>query len=154
MADCPICAKHRGEGPLGGELVAHTRGFWVYHAPSGDDGRTALGHLFIESDRHAPHVDDLTDQEAAALGRLRTRLVRAMRAELDVSHVFAAVIGRRMEHFHEQLVARYPDTPEDVPWHQSDEFAPRADGEEVADLARRLARRLSGDEGSQGVRPG
>jgi diadenosine tetraphosphate (Ap4A) HIT family hydrolase len=142
MADCPICAKHQGEGSLGGELVARLDGFWVYHAEPGEDGRASLGYLFIESDRHAPHLDDLTDEEATALGRLRTRLARALRAEVGASFVFTAVIGRNMDHFHEQVVARFPDTPAKVPWHQSDEYAPRADTEEVADLARRLARRL------------
>jgi ATP adenylyltransferase len=144
MADCPICAKHCGEGPLGGELVARLDGFRIYHAQPGEDGRASLGYLFIESERHAPHLDDLTDEEAAGLGVLRTRLARALRAEIAPSHVFTAVIGRNMEHFHEQVVARFPATPEDVPWHRSDEYAPRADAEEVADLARRLARRIAG----------
>ena len=143
MADCPICAKHRGEGPLGGELVARLDGFRIYHAQPGEDGRASLGYLFIESERHAPHLDDLTDEEAMALGRLRTRLARALRAEVGAPQVFSAVIGRNIEHFHEQVVTRFADTPADVPWHQSDEYAPRADAEQVADLARRLARRLT-----------
>jgi len=142
MNDCQICAKHRGEGPLGGELVVQTDGFWVYHAPPGEDGRAPLGYLFIESDRHAPYVDDLTDEEASALGRLRTRLVSALRAEVSPEHVFAAVVGRGVAHFHEQLIPRYADTPQDVPWHRTDEFAPRASAEDVTDLVQRLATRL------------
>jgi len=142
-SDCEICAKHRGEGPLGGELVARLDGFWVFHAPPGEDGLAALGHLFIESERHAPYLDDLTDQESAALGRLRTRLTRALRAELDAEHVFAAVIGRGIAHFHEHVFVRHAGTPVDVPWHQSDEAAPRADRTAVAELARGLGRRLT-----------
>jgi diadenosine tetraphosphate (Ap4A) HIT family hydrolase len=142
-SDCQICAKHRGEGPLGGELVAHFEGLSIYHAPPGEDGLASLGHLFVESDRHAPYLDDLTDVEAAALGRLRTRLAHALRAELAAEHVFAAVIGRGTAHFHEHLLVRHPGTPTDVPWHQSDEAAPRVDGTAVADLAGRLRHRLS-----------
>jgi len=140
--ECQICAKHRGEGPLSGELVARLDGFWIYHAPSGEDGLAPLGYLFIESDRHAPHLDDLSDEESAALGRLRTRLARALRAEVGPEHVFAAVVGRGVSHFHEHLFARFLDTPQDVPWQRSDEFAPRADRGTVADLATRLRRRL------------
>jgi diadenosine tetraphosphate (Ap4A) HIT family hydrolase len=140
--DCQVCAKHRGEGPLRGELVACLEGFWIYHTGPGEDGLAPLGYLFIESDRHAPYLDDLTDVEAAALGRLRTRLARALRAELDVEHVFAAVIGRGIAHFHEHVVTRHRGAPADVPWHESDEVAPRADGATVADLARRLRGRL------------
>ncbi len=140
--ECRICAKHRGQGPLGGELVARLDGFWVYHAPPGEDGRAPLGYLFIESDRHAPYLDDLTNEEAEALGRLRTRLAAALRAEFEPEHIFAAVLGRGEPHFHEHLVCRHAGTPQDIPWHRSDEFAPRADATEVADLAQRLARHL------------
>lgn len=141
--ECLICGKHRGEGVLRGELVATLDGFWIYHAPAGEDGLASLGHLFIESDRHAPYVDDLTEAEAAALGRLRTRLVGALRAELDAEHVFAAVIGRGVAHVHEHVFVRHAGTAADVPWDQSDEAAPRADREVVADLARRLRDRLT-----------
>jgi ATP adenylyltransferase len=141
--DCPICAKHRGEGPLTGELVARLDGFWIYHAPPGEDGSAPLGYLFIESDRHAHHLDNLSDEESARLGRLRTRLARALRAEVGSEHVFAAVIGRGVPHFHEHLISRHPDTPQDAPWYRSDEFAQRADRATVADLANRLRRRLA-----------
>ncbi|TAK00619.1 MAG: histidine triad (HIT) protein [Chloroflexota bacterium] len=115
----------------------------MYHAGPGEDGLAPLGYLFIESDRHAPYLDDLTDVEAAALGRLRTRLAGALRAELDAEHVFAAVIGRGIAHFHEHVVTRHPGAPADVPWHQSDDVAPRADEAAIADLARRLGGRLA-----------
>jgi ATP adenylyltransferase len=65
-----------------------------------------------------------------------------LRDEVGPEHVFAAVIGRSEPHFHEHLFARHPGTPHDVPWHRSDEFAPRVDTDQVADLARRLARHV------------
>ena len=67
-SDCQICAKHRGEGPLGGELVTRIDGFWIYHAPAGKDGLASLGHLLIESDRHAPYLDNLNKTEAGGPG--------------------------------------------------------------------------------------
>jgi ATP adenylyltransferase len=142
MDDCPICAKHRGEGPLQGQVVGRWDGLWVYHAPPGEDGTASLGYLFIETDRHAPHLEDLTDEEATALGRLRSRLARALTDALDVENVFSAVVGRGVPHFHEHLFVRHRGTPSDVPWHQSDEAAPRADEAAVADLAARLARAI------------
>lgn len=142
MDDCPICAKHRGEGPLKGELVGRWAGFWVYHAPPADDGTAALGYVFIESDRHAPHLEDLTEEEASGLGLLRTHLARALTRTLDTENVFSAVIGRGVPHFHEHLFVRHRGTPADVPWDESDEHAPRAESESVASLARRLAAQL------------
>jgi diadenosine tetraphosphate (Ap4A) HIT family hydrolase len=141
--DCLICAKHRGEGPLGGELIARLDRFWVWHAPPGEDGTAPLGHLVMESDQHRPYVSDLTDEEAAALGRLRTRLAKALRAEVSPSFVFAAVIGTGVAHFHEHLICRHQGTPAEVPWHGSDEAGPQVDREMVADLARRLGERLA-----------
>lgn len=146
MDGCQICAKHRGEGPLKGALVGRWAGFWVYHFPPGDDGLAPLGYVFIEADRHAPYLADLTDEEAAALGRLRTRLAHALREALDAEHVFAAVVGRGVPHFHEHLFARHRGTPADVPWHKSDEHAPRVDATTVSELAGRLVELLGLDE--------
>lgn len=142
MAECIICAKHRGEGPLGGELVAVLDGFWVYHAPPGEDGRAPLGYLFIESDRHAAYLADLTEVEAGALGRLRVRLARALRDEIGVDFTFAMVVGTGVAHFHEHLLPRHPGTPREVPWYRSHETAPQAARAEVADLTRRIANLL------------
>jgi diadenosine tetraphosphate (Ap4A) HIT family hydrolase len=136
--ECAICAKHRGEGPLQGELIGRTERFWVYHAAAKEDGQAALGHLFIESNRHAPYLGDLTDAEAAELGALRSRLAAALREQLDAEFVFAAVIGRGHAHFHEHLLARHRGTPDEVPWDESDEAAPRATPDEVRELASRL----------------
>jgi ATP adenylyltransferase len=144
ISDCPICQKHAGKGPLRGELVGRFGAFWVYHAPREDDGRTRLGHLFIESDRHAPHLADLTIAEATELGPLRTRLAAALREASDADYVFAAVIGTGVDHFHEHIFARYRGTPADVPWHQSDEVAPLVDDAAIVSLALRLAADLSG----------
>jgi ATP adenylyltransferase len=142
--DCPICAKHRGEGPLGGELVGRWDRFWVYHAPPGDDGLAPLGYLYIETDRHAPHLEDLTHDEATALGLLRSRLARALTEALEPENVFSAVIGRGVPHFHEHLFVRHHGTAPDVPWHRSDELAPRADAAEISRLAEHLAQTISG----------
>ncbi len=140
---CVICARHRGQGPLGGELIGRIDGFWVWHAPPADDGTASLGHLVVESDRHAAYLDDLTSEEAAALGRLRARLARSLRETVSPEFVFAAVIGRRVPHFHEHLICRFAGTPDEVPWHASDDAAPRADVATVADLAGRLRDRLA-----------
>jgi ATP adenylyltransferase len=137
--DCPICAKHRGEGPLRGELIGRWEGFWVYHAPPDDEGLTSLGYLFVESDRHVPYLADLSNEEAAALGRLRTRLAGALRDAVGAEFVFTAVVGRGVAHFHEHVFARFRETPAEVPWHKSDEAAPRAAQATIANLARRLA---------------
>lgn len=140
---CDICRTHRGEGPRGAQLVGVVEGFWVYHAPPDDSGLASFGYLYIESDRHAGYLADLTDDEAAALGRLRTRLAAALRKTVDPEFVFAAVIGRGIAHFHEHLFCRHRGTAPDVPWDASDEAAPRADEARVAELVSGLREALA-----------
>jgi ATP adenylyltransferase len=135
---CDICRKHERAGPLAGQLVARLAGFWIYHAPPGDDQRAPLGYLFIETDRHARYLADLTDEEAAALGRIRSKLAGALREAFDPEFVFAAVIGRTIPHFHEHVFVRHRGTAADVSWDSSDEAAPRADDEQVGELLERL----------------
>jgi ATP adenylyltransferase len=148
VGDCKICAKHRGQGPLKGVLVGRWDGFWVYHFPPGDDGLAPLGYLFIETDRHASHLEDLTPQEASALGSLRSRLALALTESLDAEHVFAAVIGRGVPHFHEHLFVRHRGTAADVAWDDSPEAGPQADEPTVQELARRIADGVDAQTGS------
>ena len=66
--DCPICAKHRGVGALvGGPLIWQDDHVLVFHKPPSRTGRAFLGHLFIETRRHAPHIDELTARLADRL---------------------------------------------------------------------------------------
>jgi diadenosine tetraphosphate (Ap4A) HIT family hydrolase len=101
-----------------------------------------LGHLLVETDRHAPYLDSLTDKEAEAIGRAIRDAARALRAELEIEAVHAMVVNTRIEHFHEHIVVRHRGTPPDYSWHQVDEWpdAPRGEASEVAMLCERLAR--------------
>jgi ATP adenylyltransferase len=143
---CDLCRKHASADPGVGRLIARLDGFWVFHAPAADDGRAPLGYLYLESDRHAPFLADLTDDEAAALGRIRSRLAAGLREAFDPEFVFAAVIGRSIPHFHEHLFVRHRGTPTDVSWDASDEAAPRADAAQVAALVERLRAALGAAE--------
>ena len=144
--DCVICQKHQGHGPLTGQFVGRSDGFRVYHAMTNEAGTAPLGWLFIESERHAPYLADLTEQEAAALGRLRSRLAAVMREVLGAEFVLTFVLGLGIAHFHEHVVPRMPGTPDDVAWHASTDALPSAGPAEVADLARRLTSALGLDD--------
>jgi ATP adenylyltransferase len=138
VSDCQICLKHVGEGPLTGALIGRTKQFWVWHAPVESDGRTRLGHLIIESDRHSPYLADLTYEEAAELGRLRTRIAHSLRSALDAEFVMAAVIGMGVAHFHEHIYARPTREPDDVGWYDSDQLLALGDDDAVKELSDQL----------------
>lgn len=141
---CVICAKLRGEGPLAGPHIWQDDLVRVSHLQP-DTAPTGLGHLMVETRRHAAYLDGLTDAEAAAVGRAARDAARALRAELDVEYVHAAVINARVEHFHQHVYVRHRGTPEEYRWHSADEWpdAPHGDAAAVAALSERLARHFT-----------
>lgn len=126
-ADCPICAKHRGAGPLVGPVIYADDLVFVAHRATG-----ALGYVFVETRRHAPHLDSLTDAEAEAVGRVTSRLARGLRAELGVDFVHTAVAGLGVPHFHQHVFVRHLGTPKDHPWWPEWPSGPRGDVEALA----------------------
>ncbi len=137
--DCPICAAQDGRGPLAAPEVWSDELVVVRHAALRDD-RVVLGHLVVESRRHVAHLDGLSDAEAGAVGRAARRAAVALRAELDISSVHAAVINQRIAHFHQHVYVRHRGTPEDLPWFRADEWAgaPHGDATTTAGFCTRL----------------
>lgn len=139
MDGCPICAKHHGTGPLVAPVVWADGLVVVSHLPATDEP-TFLGHLLVETRRHAAHLDGLTADEAMAVGHAVRCAAVGLRAELAAEFVHSAVINQRIEHFHQHVYARHPGTPEEYAWHQVDEWpdAPSGRELEVAHLCSRL----------------
>ncbi|SDO92971.1 HIT family protein [Lentzea jiangxiensis] len=126
--DCPVCAKHRGEGPLAGPVVFAGDLVVVSHQPRG-----VLGHLFVETRRHVASLDLLTVAEAEAVARAARLTAVGLRAELDPEFVFSAVVGRSAAHFHQHVFVRHRGTPDELPWTETDwPGAPRGDAVELS----------------------
>lgn len=134
---CLICQKHRGEGPLVGPLVHRDALLVVTHRAAG-----SLGYVFVETRRHVSSLDELTDSEAEAVGRVTARLARGLRAELEVEHVHSMVAGLGVAHFHQHVFVRHAGTPPSYGWDEPWPDAPRGD---VRDFADRLAAHLRQD---------
>jgi len=113
-------------------------------APGTDGAPVYLGHLVVEPRRHLPGLADLTDAEAAAVGRWAARGSRALLAN-GAEHVYSMVVGHRVDHLHQHLVPRYPGTPREYWWQRVDEWpgAPRGGLDEVAEAVRNLRAHLS-----------
>jgi histidine triad (HIT) family protein len=113
----------------------------AFHVPPlSDQGDPYLGHLLVVTRRHAAGLADLSGDEGASVGRGAALLSRALVAIGGATWVHAGVVGTHVPHFHLHLVPRYADTPEDVPWHEVDEWegARHGNAEEIAELAARL----------------
>lgn len=138
--DCPICAKHRGEGPLVGPKVWDDELMLVFHRPVDETGTTMLGYLFVETRRHVPYLADLTDAEAEAVGRTVRRAAVGLRAELQPDFVFSAVIGTGVAHFHQHVFVRHAGTPAEYDWHSGADWpdAVRGTTATVEELCSRL----------------
>ena len=143
--DCLICRKHRGApSPPGGALHEDEIVFASHVFDMQGGGRlTYLGHLIVETKRHAESISELNDDEAAAVGRVAARLSRALRGA-GASWVYAITIGHGVPHFHLHLLPRYPDTPTELRFHEVDEWEGAAKGgpEEIADIVARIRAQL------------
>ena len=133
--DCTICRKHRGEGPLVGSLVYQDDLLFVTHRAVG-----SLGYVFVETQRHVTSLDELTDPEAEALGRLTAQLARGLRSELEIDHVHSMVAGLGVAHFHQHVFVRHAGTPSSYGWSDPWPGAPEGD---ISDFAGRLSTYLS-----------
>jgi histidine triad (HIT) family protein len=130
---CAICAKHRDTGAA----VFADEHVVVSHLAGEQD--VYLGYLFVETRRHVAELGDLEPGEAAAVGRAAQRASAALQ-RAGAEHVYAAVIGHGIAHFHLHLIARWPDTPREFWWVRVDEWpgAPRGDAAAVAAFVERL----------------
>src|SRR4051794_41342828 len=104
MADCFICAEHRDLDALAGGVVAADEHAVLTHLqpaqPSGTADSVYLGYPMVELRRHAPGLGDLRPEEAASVGRLAAVAAAALRHSEGAEHVYAAVIGHGVDHFH------------------------------------------------------
>lgn len=91
-----------------GGLLLREGGF-VLHAVAAPS--PARGWLVLTSERHTRALYSLSDEEAAALGALCARVMRAQLQALGAEHVYQFAIGDQVHHCHVHLVPRYADTP-------------------------------------------
>jgi diadenosine tetraphosphate (Ap4A) HIT family hydrolase len=144
--DCFVCRKIRGDlSPPGGPLYEDDLVYASHVFDVGGRGApTYLGHLIVETRRHARWIAELSADEAAAVGRLLPPLARALVDGIGADWVYTATIGTGVPHFHLHVVARYPDTPRDLPWHSVDEWdgALKGGPDEIAATVERIRSRL------------
>ncbi len=141
VADCAICHELEGTIPLPGGVLWSNEHVLGYHMPPQDKNlRPYLGHLTVVTRRHVPYLADLRDEESASVGLAATRLALALKETAGAEWVFSAVIGTGTPHFHQHLLPRYPDTPEEVPWHSIDEWSGGVHGgpDEIEEFCQRL----------------
>jgi histidine triad (HIT) family protein len=132
---CSICARIESGDPFyADERVV------VEHLAPGVDGTAYLGYLFVETRRHVAELAQLEPEEAAAVGRAAAGVAHALRERAGAEHVYAAVIGHHLDHFHLHLIARHPGTPREYWWTRVDEWpdAPRGDAAAIAAFCERL----------------
>ena len=134
---CLVCREVDGRVPVPGGAIVETPLAVVFHAPALDEGSLAYaGHLFVCPRRHAASFADLTDAEARDVGSAIARASAALRAA-GAARVYVATIGHGVDHLHVHLAPRWPETPDEVRWHEVDEWpgARRVDFDGAAALA-------------------
>jgi histidine triad (HIT) family protein len=143
---CFICEKHRAGNAAEGGVLYQDDLVYAGHVHALAGPTAYRGHLVVEPKRHAPGLGDLTDEEAAAIGRLCNRVARALKDEAGAEHVYAFSIGDAVPHVHVQLMPRYPGTPRDYwgPRLSSWPDAPRVDPDSMRVFVTQLGREMHG----------
>jgi diadenosine tetraphosphate (Ap4A) HIT family hydrolase len=108
---CFVCEKHRQGAAAQGGVIYEDELVYAGHAHLLGRSETYLGHLMAEPKRHVVGLGSLTNDEAAALGQLVSRLARSLRDVEGAEHVYSFVFGDVVPHLHIQVVPRYPGTP-------------------------------------------
>lgn len=113
-----------------------------------DVGPVARGHCLVIPKEPAVELDGLSDDAAAALGRVMPRLVRALKAAtgcagVNVLQNNGAAAGQVVMHVHFHLIPRYSENHASA----SDHFrlgwkAGRLSADDAADLTTRMAAQL------------
>lgn len=138
MAGCFFCERLAHASAIPGGAIFEDE---LLHASHWfDGGPEYLGHLVLQTKRHAPGVADLTDEEARRVGLVATRLARALKATVGAEKVYAYVFAEAVPHYHQLLTARYPGVPKEYWRLNLGEWpdAPRGDANAVAEVARRV----------------
>jgi histidine triad (HIT) family protein len=141
VSDCLICDQVGSIDELPGGALVDNDLVVAYHLPPIDRfPRQYLGRVLLVTRRHVDHLGDLTDDEAAAVGRGSRVVAAGMRRLEDVSRVHVAVIGLHVPHFHLHLITRYEWAPPDADWNALHELpqAPLGAAEEIAGFVERL----------------
>lgn len=127
------------------ERIAFDDLWLVAHAT----GSALLGWLVLVPRRHVMELADLTDAEAATLGRWQVRAARALTNELGTPKVYVAEFGEAPGfHLHFHVVPRPHDLDVGLRGPAVFSLLGRDEGDDVSSserdhLARRLAARLT-----------
>ncbi|MCI4350620.1 MAG: HIT family protein [Thermoplasmata archaeon] len=136
---CRFCERVRHSLSFPGGVVYEDAHF---HATlwTGDDPRSYLGQLFVQSKRHVPSLAELTVDEGAALGALIQKLSNALRDTVHPELVYLDCYMEVVRHVHLFLTARYPGTPSEfLRWRVTEwPGAPHGDRAQIDVLGNRL----------------
>lgn len=138
---CFVCDKQRGLVDVPGGCLYEDELVYASHGIIDPvKKRSYIGTLFVEPKRHVSGVAELTDPEAERIGRVVTRLARALKQTADIEHVYVHVLGHHIDHLHVWLVARYRGTPREFwPMRLADwPNAPKGDAMVIGEFCERL----------------
>ena len=141
---CFVCEKQASGGAAEGGVLYEDDLVYAGHLHTMGAPAVYRGYLVVEPRRHVPGLGDLTDDEAAALGRVVNRAARALKVCAGADHVFAFVYGTAVPHLHVHLAPRYPGTPREYWGPRIREWpeAPTVDPGSMRDLVAELRRCL------------
>jgi diadenosine tetraphosphate (Ap4A) HIT family hydrolase len=78
-----------------------------------DELAALAGWMIVTPIRHVESLDELSEEEASALGKLLRLLSKAMISSLGASKTYVLCFTEAVPHFHLHVLPRMPDLPDD-----------------------------------------
>ena len=156
-SSCFVCEKHALGDEVEGGVIWSDPLVYAGHCHLLGRSDIALGWLRVEPKRHVADLGSLSEDEAAAVGVLVSRLARALVEVEGAEHVYSFVLGDGLAagHLHVHLMPRHPGTPREF-WQQRVvewEDGPRGNADATLAVSRRLADYLARATGGPGQAP-
>ncbi len=104
-AECVMCARVAGEGPLFITDLGTSRAYL-------NEDQFFPGWVFVVLTRHAVELYDLEARERAAMIEEVNRVARALARVYRPVKMNYELLGNQVPHIHWHLVPRLPDDPE------------------------------------------
>src|SRR3954462_8468113 len=105
---CSACQEIAGDTRAPGGVIFDD-GLWFVSHHTGP--YTDPGELIVKTRRHCESLAELTEPEAAALGRILTDAIGSLERVVAAERIYAVSFNERVRHLHFLLLPRTADMP-------------------------------------------
>ncbi len=139
---CLICSKHEGQHEGSKYFIFRNKILSIYHMFPEEGEKVYQGYVFLELNRHVGELDEMTFEEAEAIGSFQKILPEVLKDLHLIDHVYVFQFGDGVAHIHFHIIPRYEGAPREYRGTSVCDWkgAPFLDEVELLDYCKKLGR--------------